>query len=1776
MRPEVRAYIESWACRQIQTFLDELANGTTNYRSLHSLTQQIEHQYHGRFLVELLQNAHDALKLDDCPLSQGRVELRYVPNDGGFGTLYVANDGRAFTARDFETLAMLGQSDKDPNKCVGNKGIGFRSVLEVCRSPEIYSCDGTGRGRFDGYCFRFDADFSRTLLSTIRSLLTAPPVPAAPQELPYGFVDWTAERLNRFRARWGAEGGASVEAELAFLSPYLFPLPVAPTHQIVNSFADQGFATVVRLQLDDDQARDLILKKLEEIHEEDILFLDALRSLTIHTGDSRTTISRASRLRGDELSGEEVTICPSSGVSAGRRFWIWSRDVGGEKDPQGALRLAAAARNLPGKWPELRSATVSVAIAVEGPPAVGRYAILLPTALPTGIAAHLNAPFFGDMSRTGIAFPERLNDLLLGELTVLISEVILKVLPGRGPREAAAILDLVAPASDSQAEGPDLSDRILQRCQQIGCPLDHAALILTDQGWKPLGEVRLLPILPLAVLSADRLRAAAAFPVPSVELDGRRGALQKLAHRLGSRITPSTDELAATVERAAHSLFRTGSQASDWDGFWSDVMQLLPTRFGQRHPLLQRRVVLGSDGRLHAPGSMEREPRVFFPPVGREDDTSVQTGTITEVPRTLRKHVAFLNIAITIRAHGERGRVELTPVRRYLGSGDPPLVHEYRADQIYTQVLIPKTPRQIVPHDSKLASRCRDILHWAVDLIGAARETSTLLPLLGKLRLPCRDGWYLATEVPFGPGWPDTAGDSLATYLSEVQTQDRALTGRLLVPPDDAVWPRTGKLLEWLKQACVMDGLRTVAISEADWKPDFEVRPWTSPRFPSAPPPGVPADIWEQYAVEVGATAKAHFQSVFAYRLEDLRIFVGLEHFHKLSDPAREALMLALFASLPAWDTGWSTSRARKIYGQSDVQTVESFLHFALRTLPWLVIKPQPGAAHEFAPPPSHWYVPSPAFAGGRHQYAHLDCLPPDLALELERRQGLIDALADLGLPCFPMVERSSNTRFLNALAFALREDRVSTGNRDVFIAHVRRGWECFWPAESANFPTEVIVRRGGQSLDVVGVDSGNTLYLRDAPVDTAESLSDPGIAVVEIEPSDARRLLEAFRRHIGVRIRPISALSPRVMVDNAPWKEDGSETSLLESDLKWLPIFSLTIAAYHGERSHGTHTKRFREAVGRFRGAKVENTGPLAVELRWEEELVATRTVGAFWVRQAGVLLVDRSADSWVEALAEPLASVLERDDLLIPLRLALSKLDTTPFPSCKELVRALQSLGLDESHLGDIEQHWMGDLQWAIARLRPALRLLASQFDLGILDRLQSENELRELLKCAITAEPGAGELLNAARGCESDEMMGRWLYERLGSLADLAEWNRVLEELGPPYGPIVSERANEDVANHLEEAKLSLYAILRRAARDTGRPEFYLECTKRLQSLGTPPELAKRCWHIDFGMIMQMVVPLLEEFGAGARELETVRTSTSPESLALGLKALGLDPEQDPAQIYAQNHALCRSTAGRVQRAALVWLARRGLGLGAWEQDPEVLAKPVLDRLAKGAGFLEVFTADRAFREVARLLPREEEHGALWELVDGSDTVEDLLGRLELSREDLESVTSVIEHQREARQRSERTVPVCGGEFYATSRTWISFGTILGLASPTSMYRVSLPPIPRPLTVFSAAGLEPVRNRAAKAGQKDRGRRTGGKGSSVLPVRSMRSACCNERLVPPWSRLRTGCPRTAATVSRITRQMTAWDTTSTFEPIGRRTTSRLKPRKATKRSLRWALAR
>ena len=77
--------------------------------------------YRNRAPYELLQNADDA----------GASKAIFILSKDG---LAFAHDGRWFTVENFRSLSE-GWSDKDPDQCIGHKGLGFRSVLDITPAP---------------------------------------------------------------------------------------------------------------------------------------------------------------------------------------------------------------------------------------------------------------------------------------------------------------------------------------------------------------------------------------------------------------------------------------------------------------------------------------------------------------------------------------------------------------------------------------------------------------------------------------------------------------------------------------------------------------------------------------------------------------------------------------------------------------------------------------------------------------------------------------------------------------------------------------------------------------------------------------------------------------------------------------------------------------------------------------------------------------------------------------------------------------------------------------------------------------------------------------------------------------------------------------------------------------------------------------------------------------------------------------------------------------------------------------------------------------------------------------------------------------------------------------------------------------------------------------------------------------------------------------------------------------------------------------------------------
>ena len=105
---------------------------------------QIAQDYRGRLVYELLQNADDAMAAGTASACT-RFELTDTD-------LWVANSGRVLDEADIRGLCGISASKKSlqhgqkRRASIGHKGMGFKSVLEITDSPEVFSTT---------ICFRF-------------------------------------------------------------------------------------------------------------------------------------------------------------------------------------------------------------------------------------------------------------------------------------------------------------------------------------------------------------------------------------------------------------------------------------------------------------------------------------------------------------------------------------------------------------------------------------------------------------------------------------------------------------------------------------------------------------------------------------------------------------------------------------------------------------------------------------------------------------------------------------------------------------------------------------------------------------------------------------------------------------------------------------------------------------------------------------------------------------------------------------------------------------------------------------------------------------------------------------------------------------------------------------------------------------------------------------------------------------------------------------------------------------------------------------------------------------------------------------------------------------------------------------------------------------------------------------------------------------------------------------------------------------------------------------
>lgn len=545
---------------------------------LRAATLQNARDYAGRYVFELIQNGHDA---HDGGRHDGRVALVLDEDEGEHGVLYAANAGEPFTWRRVMAICKLARSEKAIGDGIGNKGVGFRSVLHITRRPEVYSAapGSPGSGRLDGYCFRF-AD-----RADLEELLGDPAL---------------AERADRE------------------LPHFQVPVPIRTVPATAAQLAKSGYVSVIRLPLMNERARAETATLLAELTSATVplmLFLRRLAYLTIeHRADG--TLKRAGLGRAEtQVALPSATEDQAPGLP---RTSVARVDLGGSgrftviRGSVPSARLAAVVEDavadgrLDEVWAEwTEPAEVELAIPESPQSRPGRLYVFLPLGeqATAPCAGHLNAPFFTKVDRTALDATHPLNSALLdiaAEASLNAAAEMRRHTPEAGGNARRWAAELVAWAPSSIARLSEASRRVhAMDLKDVAfvpvLPAAHTGQTPGAAAWaQPLDSLRWprgdFAILTAAAAAESGLRIVDPG-LPAATLD----RLTKLCTAMGRPLQASPSTLADAVEEMLGSLPRPPATdaISIWDSAYDDIATIFDDVGDE---LVGRRILLGDDG----------------------------------------------------------------------------------------------------------------------------------------------------------------------------------------------------------------------------------------------------------------------------------------------------------------------------------------------------------------------------------------------------------------------------------------------------------------------------------------------------------------------------------------------------------------------------------------------------------------------------------------------------------------------------------------------------------------------------------------------------------------------------------------------------------------------------------------------------------------------------------------------------------------------------------------------------------------------------------------------------------------------------------------------------------------------------------------------------------------------------------------------------------------------------------------------------------------------------
>ncbi|MFD0402533.1 sacsin N-terminal ATP-binding-like domain-containing protein [Kitasatospora sp. NPDC127121] len=1447
--------------------------------SLKSITEDTAQEYEGRAVLELVQNGHDALHAQEPGRVLVRLDLRSAA-----GVLYVANEGAGFTERNFHAITEFALSDKGAGEGIGNKGIGFRSVLQLTDWPEIYSKHGPSSSTFDGYCFRF----------------------ATPADVRALVDDGRAEEV------------------IAKVSPLALPVPADVTDPVLKELAFEGFSTVVRLPLRNPAAADAAQSQLERITAGEaplLLFLDRITELAVevHSDEEPSTrrcLTRSAR-QSELVSARPEDWAVEIDLAEAGRYLLARRAVPAEAFRE-AIERSVQAHQIDGRWNTWEGeAWVGLALRLDEDLQHGRMYTYLPMAETSRspFCGHVHAPFFTKLARLDISQTIALNDFLLdqvADLAAALSERLRTEAPHERAREL--VLDLVC------WKPKDRIDRAF-----AGRLADQPVVPLVGTSWDSLRNSYTWPEEERAwrVITSERLSRVGGPMLDPRVTGARRGRLKQL-HRdlLGTLMDTPQAAAAGWVQAIAEELAddRVDATAGTWTDFYDDLAHAFIHR---SDTLRGKRIILDQNGGLQpalgaAPQHGGPERTVFFSPpaAGKEAGKDKNTRVPSDL-KALRRRMAFTHPGIAWSRAG----------RHFLEQHQ--LVHTFDIDQVLTDL------RGLLAATESDALR-RDALVFVHRQFPVLSETQrTRLREVGLL-VPRVDGsWAKATECLFSPAWGTEGATRFARFLAAGGADVPALAeqrDQWIAAP--AAWPEEVHALdgygEFLRAIGVQDGLLLTPVARRiDARNGRELQPrGLAARFGLGTALG---DAWAADVRQAGWAEGAHPWT--SYRFNTLPVHLpGAAEVTGLKPAARQEFAALLLLGLRSWSkSDFSTTVYRPRPTNQDVHVWPTPLASALRHLPWLPVQDPEGDGLRFVAPGQAW------FSEDRDLPAFVPSISPDIRKLLADR-AVVPRLRRAGLRIWdeqgfaaPAVKDLGSALALNHVPDHLSVAFKKQYGRVLALAAKQRRWP--W---AAGEPVQLAVETGPVLTPLT--PSTVEVHVADETAPLKESLIELVEQPLLVTAAGSGTEVATFLEANGVPVARLSATHVELQRPDGELITAQDAAELLVDGREWLvTVVGLALELKSGAR-HRHSEQRVHALLDEFRTIRLVREDEVAVVVAGTKAKPpqTTRSLPLSDLGHPTIVVWD-CRDAWEEitSCASAISQLLRQPSLHDALELALVKLKQhvgdEPPAELDDLALAL-AFGTTEARIAELRRSLTGEVLVAVRRLRPVLVCLAggdrTREIEEVLGRATSEEALVEALDRYQDVLPlAAAELLGLARSHPNPADLRDALH------LEFQQFNAALVALGPPYAPLRHPEAHTEAFEAFVQGNAAAIRDRLReryapsAARGEDVPEYV--AARRLDDLAPDP-----AWLTRFASP--------PEHALRARVADWLRSHGADDDLD---RSCGLDPVDG---LRSDNFARLDRMVEELAPLVAAWCLRHATAQPpAWNSTPGLEANRGLER-------------------------------------------------------------------------------------------------------------------------------------------------------------------------------------------------------------------------------------